>query len=315
MSDMTSIGFVGLGNMGLPMCRRLVDAGYDLTAFDLRTEVVDEAASFGARAGADVEAVAGAVDVLLTSLPHPHDVDAVMRGGALAVLRPGSIWVDLTTNRRQLVEALADEAPAGVDVVDSPVTGAVDGARTGRLTLFAGGSHAALERVAPILGHLGRVIRCGELGTGNVVKLVTNQLWFVHAAAIGEGFALGLSNGVELSVLYDAICNSVGDSFVARHDAPSIFAGHYDPSFTIDLCLKDLGLLDELAEAVGADLPLTDAAHAAFADAGERYGRGVGELHVAKRLEDDAGVSFRLPGTWVPPWLVGATDDRDPSQP
>jgi 3-hydroxyisobutyrate dehydrogenase-like beta-hydroxyacid dehydrogenase len=225
-------------------------------------------------------------------------------GGALDRLRPGSIWVDLTTNRRELVLDLAERAPDGVTVVDSPVTGAVDGARTGRLTLFAGGADADLDRVVPVLDHLGRVIRCGPLGTGNVTKLVTNQLWFVHAAALGEAFALGLANGVELDVLWDAIKDSVADSFVARHDAPSIFAGHYDPSFPLHLCLKDLGLTMELAAEVGTDLPMTERARDTFERAGERYGTDAGELHVARRIEDDAGLSFRLDGEWVPHWEV-----------
>ena len=219
-----TIGFIGLGNMGLPMCLNLVDAGFDVVAFDLRPEPVGEVVAAGGRTVADVSAVAATADILLTSLPRPDHVDAVMRaGGALAALRPGSVWADLTTNRREFVQELADEAPAGVTVMDSPVTGAVDGARNKRLTLFAGGSDSDLDRVVPVLEHLGRVIRCGGLGTGNVVKLVTNQLWFIHAASIGEGFALGMANGVELPVLYDAICDSVGDSFVARPiDGPSI---------------------------------------------------------------------------------------------
>ncbi|NCG37286.1 MAG: NAD-binding protein [Actinobacteria bacterium] len=300
-----TIGFIGLGNMGLPMCLNLIDAGLDVIAFDLRSEPVDEAVSAGAQRGADAADVAARADILLTSLPRPDHVASVMRdGGALAALRPGSLWADLTTNRREFVAELAGEAPAGVTVVDSPVTGAVDGARTGRLTLFAGGTDADLDRVVPILENMGRVIRCGGLGTGNVVKLVTNQLWFIHAASIGEGFALGMANGVELPVLYDAICDSVGDSFVARHDGPSIFAGHYDPSFTIDLCLKDLGLLRELGDNVSADLIMTDAAHGVFENAAERYGRDVGELHVAKRLEDDAQLSFRMDGDWTAPWEV-----------
>jgi len=291
--------------MGLPMCLNLIDAGLDVIAFDLRSEPVDEAVSAGAQRGADAADVADRADILLTSLPRPDHVASVMRdGGALAALRPGSLWADLTTNRREFVAELAGEAPAGVTVVDSPVTGAVDGARTGRLTLFAGGTDADLDRVVPILENMGRVIRCGGLGTGNVVKLVTNQLWFIHAASIGEGFALGMANGVELPVLYDAICDSVGDSFVARHDGPSIFAGHYDPSFTIDLCLKDLGLLRELGDNVSADLIMTDAAHGVFENAAERYGRDVGELHVAKRLEDDAQLSFRMEGDWTAPWEV-----------
>lgn len=295
------IGFIGLGNMGGPMCLQLVDAGYDVIAYDIIDEALDVVADAGAtRAASGAECAAA--DVLLTSLPHPRHVEAVMADGVLDALQPGSIWVDLTTNDRELVIELADRAPDGVAVCDSPVTGAVDGARNGELTLFIGGDEAHRATVTPILEHLGTVIQCGPLGTGNVVKLVTNQLWFIHAAAIGEGFALGMANGVELGTLWHAIKESVGDSFVARHDAPSIFAGHYDPSFTLDLCLKDLGLISTLSESVSADLAMTKQAHEVFERAGERYGRDVGELHVAKQIEDDAGLSMRLDGEWVPPW-------------
>ena len=298
-----TIGFIGLGNMGRPMCLRLVAAGYDVMAFDLVDDALNEVAVAGATPATSATEVAAAADVLLTSLPQPDDVEAVMEGaGALAALRPGSCWVDLTTNRRELVQRLAGSAPTDVTVADSPLTGAVDGARNGRLTLFVGGDSVTVARVTPILEHLGRVIACGPLGTGNVVKLVTNQLWFIAAAAIGEGFAVGLDNGVELSVLWDAITDSVADSFVARHDAPSIFAGHYDPSFTLDLCIKDLGLIGELSSMLGTDLPMTDAATATFARAADRYGADAGELHVARRIEEDANLSFRMEGDWTPPW-------------
>ncbi|MFK0008925.1 NAD(P)-dependent oxidoreductase [Paenarthrobacter sp. NPDC090520] len=301
---METIGFIGLGNMGGPMCHRLAEAGYEVHAFDLDNTKLDEAVAHGAHAASSAADAASKADILLTSLPRPDHVEACLRGGGvLKALRPGSIWVDLTTNRKELVAELAAEAPEAVTVVDSPVTGAVDGARNGRLTLFAGGADADLQRVAPILGTLGTVISCGELGTGNVVKLVTNQLWFIHAAAIGEGFALGMQHGVALDVLYSAIRQSVGDSFVASHDAPSIFAGHYDPSFTLNLCLKDLGLIGELQDAL-PELPMTDAARYAFARATERYGSDAAELHVAKHIEDDAGLSFRLDGEWTPPWEV-----------
>ena len=94
----------------------------------------------------------------------------------------------------------------------------------------------------------------------------------------------------------------MADSFVARHDAPSIFAGHYDPSFTLDLCIKDLGLIGELSSMLGTDLPMTDAATATFARAADRYGTDAGELHVARRIEEDANLSFRMEGDWTPPW-------------
>ena len=299
----TIVGFVGLGTMGGPMCARLSRAGHQVSAFDLNPEALDAAVDAGAVAAESAAEAAAGVDVLLTSLPAPSDVETVMSdAGALAALPPGSTWVDLTTSRPELIRRLAIRAPDGVSVVDSPVTGAVDGARNGTLTLFAGGEPAAVERVRPVLEWLGRVIGCGELGTGCVVKLVTNQLWFVGAAALAEGLAVGVRNGVELSDLWEAIKGSVADSFVARHDAPSIFAGHYDPSFSLGLCVKDLGLLAELEAAVEADLPMTTAARDAFERAAERYGMDGPELSVARRIEDDADLSLRLDGDWVPHW-------------
>jgi len=299
------IGFVGLGNMGGPMAKRLAAAGFEVHAFDINSDALDSVVDAGAIRADSATACARACDLLLTSLPRPDHVRAVMlEGGALAELSAGNIWVDLTTNRKEFLIELSEKAPDGVRVVESPVTGAVDGARTGTLTIFVGGDHADLERVVPVLDHLGHTIRCGPFGTGNVTKLVTNQLWFIHAAAIGEAFALGMANGVELDVLWDAIRNSVGDSFVARHDAPSIFAGHYDPSFSLDLCMKDLGLTMELAAHVETDLPMTERAWETFHRTTERYGGDVGELHVAKRIEDDAGLSFHMEGDWIPHWEV-----------
>ena len=285
------------------MCLRLLDAGLRVIAHDIDAAATEEVAERGAEAAGSARRCAEEADILLTSLPAPRQVAAVMiDGGALGALRPGSVWVDHTTGDAELVRELAEGAPAGVDVVDCPVTGAVDGARRGTLTLFAGGDGEAIARVRPVLSHLGTVLACGPLGTGSVVKLVTNQLWFVGAAALGEGFAVGLANGVELRTLWQAILASVGDSFVARHDAPSIFAGHWDPSFSLDLCLKDLGLLADLEEHVGTDLPMTAAARSAFERAAARYGGEAPELCVARRIAEDAGLSMRLEGDWVPHW-------------
>ena len=299
-----TLGFLGLGNMGGPMCKRLLAAGFKVTAFDINEAALASAVDAGASRAVSPADCAARVDIFLTSLPRPDHVESVMTGpnGALAAMRSGSVWIDLTTNRKELVARLAACAPNGVSVVDSPVTGAVDGARNGKLTLFIGGETATVARVTPVLQHLGMVIPCGSLGTGNVVKLVTNQLWFIAAAAIGEGFATGIANGVELGTLWRAIKESVGDSFVVRHDAPSIFAGHYDPSFSLDLCMKDLGLIAALNENVKASLPMTEAATVAFGMALNRYGPAAAELQVAKRIEDDSNLSMRLAGEWTPPW-------------
>jgi len=198
---------------------------------------------------------------------------------------------------------LAQRAEARqVSVLDALVTGAIDGARRGTLTIFVGGSGPVLEQVRPYLELLGRIIVCGPLGNGTVVKLVTNQIWFINAAAIGEALVLGKKAGVELTVLWDALKNSVGDTFVARHDVPSIFAGHYDPSFTLDLCCKDLGLIVALSEATQTQAPMTAQAKDRFEAARKAFGGDQAELLVCKLIEDASGVDLRVQGDWPKHW-------------
>jgi len=299
------VGFVGLGNMGQPMALNVRKAGFDLVVHDRARERADPVLAAGAAWADTAGACAREADVLITSVPGPAQVREIAAGeaGIVANLRKGALWADMTTSSPDLVRELERQAKArGAQMVDAPVTGAVDGARNGRLTIFAGGEAEALERAGPVLDSMGSVILCGPIGTGNVVKLVTNQLWFVHAAAIGEGLALGKKGGVDLEVLWDAIKRSVGASFVADHDVPSIFAGHYDPSFSLDLCLKDLGLIRELSEAVKVPVPMTRAALARFDEARRVYGGEKGELHVARLIEEAGEVSLRVPGNWPPPW-------------
>lgn len=299
------IGFIGLGNMGANMAMVLLRSGLDMKVHDIDPARGEQHVAEGAVWAETPAECARDVDIFITSLPKPDVVERVMLGenGAMSGLGDGAIWVDTTTNDVGLVLELAQQAAQkGVKTVDSPVTGAVDGARRGELTLFAGGPSEVMDICEPILSRMGRVIRCGELGTGNAVKLVTNYLWFTHAAVIGEGLMLGKRAGVPLDVLWDAIKDSVGDSFVARHDAPSIFAGHYDPSFSLDLCLKDLRLCRELAARGNVPIPIGLTVSERFALAAETYGGGEGELHVAKLIEDAVGDDLRLDGDWPVHW-------------
>lgn len=280
------------------MATNLVAAGFDVTVFDLEAARMAGLQSVGARIASTPQEFAAEVDVLMTSLPGPKQSRLALPP-LLDRLRPGSLWIDLTTNDRALVLELASRAKArGIDTLESPVTGAVDGARKGRLTLFVGGDAAVLERASGLFAPLGKVIHCGALGTGNVVKLLTNQIWFINAAAIGEALMLGVKGGVEPLTVWDALKQSVGDTFVCRHDVPSIFAGHYDPSFTLDLCCKDLDLLDGLGRDFATELPMTQAAHERFRQARNKYGGAAAELHVCKLIEEQAGTPLRVKGDW-----------------
>jgi 3-hydroxyisobutyrate dehydrogenase len=300
-----TIAFIGLGNMGAPMALNLIKVGHALVVCDLDEARATAHREAGAGFAASPREAATGADVIITSLPGPPQIEAVARGpeGLLAGLGAGATWIDATTTERTMTLALAAEVERlGGVLLDAPVTGAVDGARRGQLTLFVGGATERVEAQRTMLEAMGRVIHCGPLGTGLVVKLVTNMLWFIHAAALGEGLVLGVKGGVELGTLWEAIKSSVGDSFVARHDAPSIFAGHYDPSFSLDLCLKDLGLIADLADGLGVPVELAELARALFDIAKTRYGGTEGELQVVRRLEDDTGTSLRLEGDWPPPW-------------
>lgn len=286
------------------MATNLVKAGCDVLVYDLEQTRIDHVVAHGATAATSGKDVALQVDILFTFLPEPHHVAATVPS-LIDKMQAGSIWVDLTTNDRDLLLQLAEKANTrSISVIEAPVTGAVDGARLGKLTFLVGGDKETIERVRPYLEMMGALVECGPLGTGNVVKLITNQIWFINAAAIGEGLVLGKKAGVDLLVLWEALKNSVGDTFVVRHDVPSIFDGHYDPSFSLDLCCKDLRLLKDLGEQTETQMDMTLLAREKFEEARAAFGGSSAELLVCKLIEDASETDLRVEGNWTKHWEV-----------
>ena len=294
--------FIGLGNMGNPMACNLIKAGYALTVHDLDASKAKNLLALGATWANDVQACAQATDVLMTSLPGPQQVRALMLGsescaGLLAAMKPGSHVIDTSTSSPDLVVHLhAHCAQRGVHFLESPVTNAVDFAALGRLSLFVGGEATAFEHCRPIFDVVGeKIFHVGKPGNGATVKLLTNLLWFVSAATMGEALMLGGKAGVPLQTVWEAIKSSAGNSWVAEHDVPSIFAGHYDPSFSLALCVKDLTLINDIAKSQGYSLAMGEMAKSLFVQAAQTYGDGAAELHVVKLLEDRVGFLLRPP--------------------
>lgn len=301
------VGFIGLGTMGSNAARNVRRAGFEMVVFDIRPEAVERQLEPGVTAGSSPADVLTRADVVVTMVFGPKEVEQVVRGpnGFLSSTCKGKYWVDMTTSSPRLMRALATEFEVqGGHAVDAPVTGSVDAAIRGDMPMFVGGDDAAIEHVRPVIEAMGQLRKVGRYGNGYVAKLVNNQLWKIHAAAIGEAMVTAKLAGLDPLTWWNVMKGGAADSFVMSHDVPSIFAGHYDPSFPIALCLKDLSLIKELMDEVGTRNELTAATHARFREAGERYGSGAGEMTVCKVIEDDSRVDLRVAGDWVKPWEV-----------
>jgi 3-hydroxyisobutyrate dehydrogenase len=291
--DLTVIGLVGLGRMGMPMCARLVGTGYRVVAGDLRAERERAATAAGAEWAGATEAVAARADVLLTSLPGAPELREAIEP-ALEGLRPGSVWVDLTSATPAEAEELAPRAAtAGVECVDAPVGGGPGQAGAGDLRLFAGGEPAVLERVGPVLEALGQVEPVGAHGAGYTVKLLINLLWFGQAVATGEALLVARARGLDLDVVRRALDASAAGGEFTRRDLPRLLDGDYLPSFGLDRCAEELRAVAALAEESNLPSALSRQVTAAYERALERYGAVDGELLAVALLEEDAGLRLR----------------------
>ena len=301
------VGFVGLGTMGGNAAKNILRAKFQTVVHDLRPEAAKDHLALGAIWADSPKAVIDQVDCVVSMVFGPPQCEAVLKGpnGLIHGDCAGKVWIDMTTSSPFLMRELAAEfEAAGGQAVDAPVTGSVDAAIRGDMPMFVGGTDAVIERVRPVIEAMGQLRKVGAYGNGYVAKLVNNQLWKIHAAAIGEAMVTAKLAGLDPLTWWEVMKGGAADSFVLSHDVPSIFAGHYDPSFPIRLCLKDLGLIKELMDRVGTTATLTEATHERFREAGRRYGDGAGEMTVCKVIEDNAGIDLRVPGDWVNPWEV-----------
>ena len=297
MSALPRLFFIGVGNMGNPMATNLLKAGYPLTVHDISSEKAQNLISLGAVWADSIAAGCANAEVVVASLPGPPQVREVMLGehGVLAHAQPGASIIDTSTSAVELVQELVALAHSkGLGFLEAPVTNAVDMAALGRLSIFVGGEQTLFEQHKALFEVIGeKIFHVGAPGNGATIKLLTNLLWFVSAAAIGEGLMLGAKAGIPLHTVWEAIKSSAGNSWVAEHDVPSIFAGHYDPSFSLALCCKDLGLINQIAKNQGYELPMGSKAQALFQEAMQTYGPDAAELHVVKLLEERVGHLLR----------------------
>jgi 3-hydroxyisobutyrate dehydrogenase len=259
---MTSIGFVGLGNMGLPMVANLVKAGYRVHAADVRREAVEAAVGQGALAAESAAAATGRAEVVITMVPNSPEVEIAYLGpgGVLEGARGGQIAIDMSTIDPATTRKVgARLEAAGVRMLDAPVSGGVPGAVAGTLTIMVGGDPAVVAQARPILGAMGKnVVHVGPLGSGEVAKICNNLLAGVSMLAAAEAFTIGIRAGVDPKILHDVIRTSSGNCWALEHNCPvpglvpkSASNRGFAAGFMTDLMAKDLSLARAAARDLG----------------------------------------------------------------
>jgi 3-hydroxyisobutyrate dehydrogenase-like beta-hydroxyacid dehydrogenase len=253
-----SIGFIGLGVMGGPMCRNVVRKhSAPVHAFELNPAALQALAEAGARPARSVADVAAASDIIFLSLPGGRQVEEVCIGkdGIATAGRRGLTVVDLSTTSVALARAVgARLAAAGIEFADAPVARTREAAAAGTLSIMVGASVALFAKIEPLLRYMASdVTHCGALGCGQVVKLINNTLVFEHVAALAEMMVIGARAGVAGDILLQAVSKGSGDSFVLRnHGMKAMLTRNFpEKSFPPEYVLKDLEYTIELAHACG----------------------------------------------------------------
>jgi len=253
------VGFVGTGNMGRPMAANVLKAGHALTVFDLSPAATAPLEKAGATRAAALQALASSVRVTLMSLPDAKAVEAALFGaggapGLMSGAKAGDFIFDLSTVGPASTRALAARtAQQGVRLVDAPVSGSVSGAEAGTLAVMIGAPEADVKAFAPIFRAIGKsLFFLGEVGKGNILKLLNNYVALTNQAALCEAMALADRLGVSRQTVGDVVGKSSGASFILERKLAALVKHDYSPGFFVDLARKDLGLgLDLMAETKG----------------------------------------------------------------
>ncbi|MDN5926667.1 MAG: 3-hydroxyisobutyrate dehydrogenase [Hyphomicrobiales bacterium] len=261
---MTSIAFIGLGNMGNPMAANLVKAGHDVRGFDLVPENLKLARDNGVTVMANAPAAVKDAEIVITMLPAGKHVISVYED-IVAKAAKGTLFIDSSTiDVGSARQAHAIAAKHGMLSVDAPVSGGVGGATAGTLTFMAGGSKEAFAKAEPILDPMaGRIVHCGEGGAGQAAKICNNMILGISMIGVGEAFVLAEKLGLSHQALFDVASTSSGQCWSLTTYCPvpgpvpaSPANKGYKPGFAAALMLKDLKLSQEAAQAAGAATPL-----------------------------------------------------------
>jgi 2-hydroxy-3-oxopropionate reductase len=272
-----TIGFIGLGIMGKPASKNLVDAGYELIVNDVRDEPVAELEAYGAESRATPKEVTADSDVVITFLPEGKHVREVALGGDGIVegADPGQVYIDMSTIGPSAIREVADELEtAGVETVDAPVSGSEEGARDAWMSIMIGGDEATVEDhwdLFDVMG--GNVVRVGETGAGQVAKICNNMIVAAEVTSLAEALVFADKAGIDQRNLVEAISGGAAQTWALDTRAEDMIDGEFEPGFFASYMYKDLRIATGDGEEYGAPQFLTATNHELFKTL-EEQGRG-----------------------------------------
>jgi len=296
-----NIGFIGTGNIGMPIAGQLLKAGHRLLVHDLRRANAEKLLAAGAEWVDTPTAVAAECDAVATCLPGPKEMEAVCLGpaGLVANLKPGALYIDHTTNAPSLVRHVhALLAEKHVAMLDAPVSGGMEGAQTRDLLVMAGGDDAAFARARPLLDAIAkRVIHTGAIGTGSIAKIMHNCASFTLDMLIAECWTTGVKAGIDAATIVRVFNEAaLGQMMSLKVRLPATYLrGDFAPRFSLALAKKDLGLAMDLARETKTPMRLAALCDQELTEAMARGWAGRDASIALTLQEERAQAEVRLP--------------------
>lgn len=290
------IGFIGLGIMGSGMARNLIEKGHDVTVWNRTASRAEGLAAAGATVAGSPKAVAAGCDITMICVSDTPDVETVLHGpeGLLAGLAPGDLVIDHSTISPSATIRFAGEAAeAGAAWLDAPVSGGSEGAARGTLSIMVGGDRADFERAEPYFQAFGTTItHVGPVGSGQMVKLVNQILVVGTQLAVSEALLFAEAGGLDLEKTLDAVVGGAAGSWMLANRGPQMIVRDWRPGFTIDLQQKDLRLVLDAADELGAPVPGTSLVFQLYRALQRRGLGGDGNHALVKALEEMSGLNL-----------------------
>ena len=296
MND-TTIGFVGLGNVGSKVANNIIKNGYKLYVHDLDEIKSQSLVSKGAIFCKSIEELVPKVSVLITCLPSPKSVKEVLLK-CVPKFNQKHLWIEMSTTDEKDMKYLSKLVfDKNAEVLEAPITGGQHRAESGNISILVGGSRASFKRSFPILSCIGhQILHCGEIGKASTLKVVTNYLASINLLALGEALMVCKKYGIDLKTAFEGIKISSGNSFVHETESQVILNGSYDVGFTMDLVCKDVGLFDKLTKKYQIPAEVSTLMLEIFQRGREKLGDRALSTSIVKLLEDKCNDNLRASG-------------------